>query len=396
MHSTKSHTQSQKLDSHKSSVRSFKSHHKRRHTMTSHTNANPSSSSPKRKIAQSSSDRLYKTPKLKVPGNTPTDPSQPNHSRSRNLPQSISTDNKHHHYRHHHEHHPHHGFIHPPHDSTLFSPINTSSALPNLTLGEGVIPPFTSPTVPLSQSQPFSDQDTPAGIEDAAGLGAPPNLANDLEEALMEEVEKNLGLTQGLRIEDLASQGNGGSNLTPEEVGFDIDLDINHDKDEITWESDEEDDEGEPSNREKDKEYVESSVSSESESRHSSDSGYEETAAPPVSDTNMDTGPEYDEGYVEGGGDSNDVDASAKIDWNGMSNDIDADPYAGGTAKIPGENDVQMNSGGVYGEWDSGNAEWAGVVALEPGGDEAVDGYEGTGNGVQKSGEDNVWWLNEG
>ncbi|KAF5868823.1 uncharacterized protein Bfra_012156 [Botrytis fragariae] len=363
--------------------------------MTSHTNANPSSSSPKRKIAQSSSDRLSKIPKLKVPGNTPTDPSQPNHSRSRNLPQSISTDNKHVHHRHHHEHHPHHGFIHPPQDSTLFSPTNTSSALPSLTLGEGVIPPFTSPTVPLSQSQPFSDQDTPTEIEDAAGLGAPPNLANDLEEALMEEVEKNPGLTQGLRIEGLASQGNGGSNLTPEEVGFDIDVDINHDKDEITWESDEEDNE-EPSTRDKDKECVESSVSSESDSRHSSDSGYDETAALPVSDTNMDTGPEYDEGYVEGGGDSNGVDASAEIDWNDMSNDIDADPYAGVEAKIPGENDVQMNSGGVYGEWNSGNAEWADVVSLEPEEDEAVDGYEGTGNGVQKSGENDVWWLNEG
>ncbi|KAF7945027.1 hypothetical protein EAE96_009810 [Botrytis aclada] len=358
--------------------------------MTSHTNANPSSSSPKRKIAQSSSDRLSKIPKLKVPGNTPTDPSQPNHSRSRNLPQSISTDNKHHHHhRHHHEHHP-------PHDSTLFSPTNTSSAIPNLTLAEGVIPPFTSPTVPLSQSQPFSDQDTPTGIEDAAGLGAPPNLANDLEEALMEEVEKNPGLTQGLRIEDLASQGNGGSNLTPEEVGFDIDVDINQDKDEITWESDEEDDEGEPSSREKDRESVESSVSSTSDSHHSSDSGYDETAAPPVSDTNMDTGPQYDEGYVEGGSDNNGVDASAEIDWNDMSNDIDVDPYAGVATKMPGENDVQMNSDGVYGDWDTGNAEWAGVVTLEPGGDEAVDGYEGTGNGAQNSGEDDVWWLNEG
>ncbi|TGO56779.1 hypothetical protein BCON_0073g00130 [Botryotinia convoluta] len=395
MHSTKSHTQSQKLDSHKSSVRSFKSHHKHRNTMTSHINANPSSSSPKRKIAQSSSDRPSKIPKLKVPGNTPTDPSQPNHSRSRNLPQSIFTGNKHHHHhhRHHHEHHPHHGFIHPPHDSTLFSPTNTSSALPNLTLGEGVIPPFTSPTVPLSQSQPFSDQDTPTGIEDAAGLGAPPNLANDLEEALMEEVEKNPGLAQGLRIEDLASQGNGGSNLTPKEVGFDIDVDINHDKDEITWESAEEE---ETSTGERDKEFVESSVSSASDSHHSSDSGYDETAAPPVSDTNMDTGPEYDEGYVEGGGDNNGVNAPAEIDWNDMSNDIDADPYAGGASKIPDENDVQINSGGVYGEWDTGNAEWAGAVALEPGGDEAVDGYEGTGNGAQKSGEDDVWWLNEG
>ena len=364
--------------------------------MASHTNANPSSSSPKRKMAHSSSDRLSKIPKLKVPGNTPTDPSQPNHSRSRNLPQSVSTDNKHRHHHHHHEHHPHHGLIHPPHDSTLFSPTNTSSTLPNLTLGEGVIPPFTSPTVPLSQSQPFSDQDTPTGIEDAAGLGAPPNLANDLEEALMEEVEKNPGLTQGLRIEDLASQGNGGSNLTPEELGFDIDVNINLDKDEITWESDEEDDEGEPSSREKDKEDVESSVSSASDSRHSSDSGYDETTAPPVSDTNMDTGPEYDEGYVEGGGDNNGFEASAEIDWNDMSNDIDADPYTGGVPKISGENDVQMNFDGFYGEWDSTNAEWAGVVALEPEGDEAVDGYEGIGNGAQRSGEDEVWWLNEG
>ncbi|TGO60520.1 hypothetical protein BOTNAR_0144g00130 [Botryotinia narcissicola] len=315
--------------------------------MTSHTNANTSASSPKRKIAQSSSDRLSKIPKLKVPGNTPTDPSQPNHSRSRNLTQSISIDGKHHHRRRHHEHHPHHGFIHPPHDSTLFSPTNTSSSFPNSTLGEGVIPPFTSPTVPLSQSQPFSDQDTPTGIEDAAGLGAPPNLASDLEEALMEEVEKNPGLAQRLRIEDLASQGNGGSNLTPEEVGFEIDVDINNDKDEITWESDEEEDEGQPPTGEKDKEYVESSVSSAYDSRHSSDSGYDETAGPPVSDTNMDTGPEYDEGYVEGGGNIHGVEASAEIDWNDMSNDIDADPYAGSASKISGENDVRMNSGGV-------------------------------------------------
>ncbi|KAF7914694.1 uncharacterized protein EAF01_001100 [Botrytis porri] len=355
--------------------------------MTSHINPNPSSSSPKRKIAQSSSDRLSKIPKLKVPGNTPTDPSQPNHSRSRNLPKSISTDNRHH--RHHHEHHPHHGFIHPPHDSTLFSPTNTSSALPNSTLSEGVIPPFTSPTVPLSQSQPFSDQDTPTGTEDAAGLGAPPNLANDLEEALMEEVEKNPGLAQGLRIEDLASQGNGGSNLTPEEVAFDIDVDINQDKDEITWETDEEDDEEETSTDEKDKEFVESSVFPTSDSHHSSDSGYNETTAPLVSDINMDTGLEYDEGYVEGADDNNFVDASDEIDWNNMSNDIDADPYARSASKLLGERDVQMNSDGVYGDWD-------GVIASEPGGDEAVDGYERTGHRAQNSCEGDVWWLDEG
>ncbi|ESZ91324.1 hypothetical protein SBOR_8299 [Sclerotinia borealis F-4128] len=348
-------------------------------------------------MAQNSSDRLSKIPKLKVPTSTPTDPSQPNHSRSRNLPGAISTaGNKEHH--HHEPHHPHHGFIHPSHDSTLFSPTNTSSSPSNLILSEapGVIPPFTSPTFALPHSQPFSDQDTPSGTEDAAGLGAPPNLASDLEEALMEEVEKNPGLTQGLRIEELAQGGEGGSNLTPGEVGTEIDIEVDagvgvgvEDEDEITWESDSDDDEGGHEGGEKDEEYVASSSVSDSEK--SSDSGFDGTFVARNPDTNMDTGPEYDERFVNGrdGYDITGVDADTGAGgaWNEMSNDIDVDPYSVRPVKVPGVNDVQMGFGGV-----NGDSEWNGVEALEPEEDEAVDGYEGTGDGVQRHSEDDVWW----
>ncbi|KAI9651300.1 hypothetical protein NHQ30_001338 [Ciborinia camelliae] len=375
--------------------------------MTSQTNKNSSTRSPKRKMAQSSSERLSKIPKLKVPTSTPTDPSQPSHSRSRNLPSKTSTtDSKHHHHHHEHRHHhgyhhPHHGLIHPPHDATLFSPTNTSSNPSTLIQGEapGVIPPFTSPTVPLPHSQPFSDQDTPSGAEDAAGLGAPPNLASDLEEALMEEVEKNPGLTEGLRIEDLAERGEGGSNLTPGEVGTGIELDVEV-EDEITWESDddEEEDGEEEEVGEKDDEYLESSNSSPSASSASSDSGYDDTSAARNLDADMgiDAGSDSDEGFVEGGGAYNA--AGGGPSWNDMSNDNDTDPYAARSAKVPGEHEgpTVFAWGFVHREWDNTDAdadvEWNGVEALEPADAEAVDGYEGTGEGGRRNAEDDVWW----
>ncbi|CAD6446433.1 53f29048-f4b5-4a24-acb2-eae01da412de-CDS [Sclerotinia trifoliorum] len=384
----KSQTHSQQPQLPNSSTQPSRLHHKHKYTMSSHSNPNLRSSPPKRKMAQNSSDRLSKIPKLKVPTSTPTDPSQPSHSRSRNVPQPISTkDSKQH------RHHPHQGFIHPPHDSTLFSPTNMSTTPLNLTQSEapGVIPPFTSPTIPQPHSQPFSDQDTPSGTEDAAGLGAPPNLASDLEVALMEEVEKNPELADGLRIEDLAERSDGGSNLTPGELGVDIDVDIGQvDEDEITWESDEEEEEEEEEhpNEEKDEEYIDSSNSSAS-----SDSGYDDTTALQNPDMNMDMGPEYDEGYVEGGESYNGVGATDEIDWNDLSNDIDVDPYAGNlkSAKVPGGSDTQMGGGSVDRECDDGDAERDGVEALEPEVDEAVDAYEGI-DGVGKRSEDDVWW----
>ncbi|APA13868.1 predicted protein [Sclerotinia sclerotiorum 1980 UF-70] len=338
-------------------------------------------------MAQNSSDRLSKIPKLKVPTSTPTDPSQRSHSRSRNLPQPISAKGSKQH-----RHHPHQGFIHPPHDSTLFSPTNMSSSPSNLTQSEapGVIPPFISPTIPQPHSQPFSDQDTPSGTEDGTGLGVPPNLASDLEVALMEEVEKNPGLADGIRIEDLAERGEGGSNLTPGELGIDIDVDVDIDQvyeDEITWESDEEEEE-EHSVEEKDEEYIESS-----DSPASSDSGYDDTPALQNPDMNMDTELEYDEGYVEGGEDSNGVGSVDEIDWNDLSNDTDVDPYAGNlkSVNIPAGSDTQMGFGGVDREGDDGDAEGDGVDALEPEVDEAVDAYEGV-DGARKRKEDDVWW----
>lgn len=255
---------------------------------------------------------------------------------------------------------------------------NTDSSNPLLSQAPGVIPPFTSPTVPRPHSQPFSDQDTPSGTEDAAALGAPPNLAIDLEEALIEEVQKNPGLTTGARIEDLVAGGEGGSNLTPGEVGTTFEFDV---EDEITWESDG-DEEGEEDIGGKNDEYVESSKSSASGSGGSEDSGYDDKSVARNPDSNTNTGLEYDEGYIEGEDNLNRVDADVAggSNWNNMSNDIHADPRGG-----PGESDVQMDFGGVFGEWN-------GVEALEPEEDEAVDGYEGTGNGAHKHDEEDVWW----
>lgn len=231
----------------------------------------------------------------------------------------------------------------------------------------------------------------------------------------MEEVERNPGLTVGLRIEEVAERGEGGSNLTADELGIDADWDVdvdvdadleigNEDEDEITWESDSDDDEeGEHELGEKDEDYIESSNSSDSDSGsdHSDDSGYDDTTARNANanaDTNMDTGPQYDEGFVEGGDAYNGSGSGAgdgyedEINWNDMSNDNDLDPYAGSARpKVAGESDVQMGFGGDYGEWEN-DAEWDGVEALEPEEDEAVDGYEGTGDGARRS-EDDVWWL---
>ncbi|KAB8292562.1 hypothetical protein EYC80_008270 [Monilinia laxa] len=358
--------------------------------MTSHTNPKANSSSPKRKMAQNSSDRLSKIPKLKVPTSTPTDPSQPHHSRSRNLPQAPPTTNtKHHHDGHP---HPHHGFIHPPHDATLFSPTNTASSPSHLRLGEvpGVIPPFTSPTVAQSDHRPFSDQDSPAETVDAVGLGAAPNLASELEEALIEEVQKNPGLTRGVHIEDLVGGGEGGSNLTPGEVGgvgIDVEVEVGVGvgvEDEITWESDEDEEEHKAG------ENDEESIASDSDSRESSDSGYDGKLAARNEDTVMGCNEGYEEeedgyrGIGTGGG---------RGDRNDMSNDINVDPYAGRATKSRGEDDVTMVFRRVDGEWDEDRGGvWDGVEALEPGEDEAVDGYERTGEGVERHVGDDFWW----
>lgn len=232
------------------------------------------------------------------------------------------------------------------------------------------------------------------------GLGAPPNLASELEEALIEEVQKNPGLTRGVHIEDLASGGEGGSNLTPGEVGglgVDVEIEV---VDEITWESDEDEDQDQDEDQyhdqeehehetgENEKEYI----AEDSDSGESSDSGYDGKLAGRNDDTVMDTGLGYDEGYEE----EEEEDwyrgigtAGGRADWNDMSNDIDVDPYAGRATKSQGADDVKMGLGEADG---NGDAVWDGVEALEPGEDEAVDGYEGTGEGAERNVGDDVWW----